>query len=86
VTFPREAPVGSDVDFSVLAREIKLAGGNIKNIALTASFYAAGNGDAIHMTHIALAARREHQKLGRTWERTLPAPPPEGSSPRGTPS
>jgi AAA+ superfamily predicted ATPase len=67
VVFPREAPLAEEVDFEVLAREIKLAGGNIKNIALAAAFYAAGNGRVIQMPHLLQAARREHQKLGRTW-------------------
>jgi len=51
----------------VLAREVKLAGGNIRNIGLTAAFYAADEGRVISMAHLLLAARREHQKLGRTW-------------------
>jgi ATPases of the AAA+ class len=67
VTFPTEAPLASDVDFAALAREIKLAGGNIKNIALAAAFDAASDGKVIRMPHIARAARREFQKLGRTW-------------------
>jgi DNA polymerase III delta prime subunit len=68
VIFPREAPLAREVDFEALAREIKLAGGNIRNIALAAAFYAAGNGRVIQMPHLWQAARREHQKLGRTWE------------------
>lgn len=70
VTFPHEAPVGDDVDFGILAREIKLAGGSIKNIALAASFQAANDGGTIQMKHIAHAARREHHKIGRSWDRT----------------
>lgn len=65
--FPREAPLASDVDFAALARGIKLAGGNIKNIALAAAFYAASDGEAIGMQHLVRAAHRESQKLGRTW-------------------
>jgi winged helix domain-containing protein/ATPase family protein associated with various cellular activities (AAA) len=68
VVFPREAPLAKEVDFDALAREIRLAGGNIKNIALSAAFYAASNGRMIQMAHLWQAARREHQKLGRTWE------------------
>jgi ATPase family associated with various cellular activities (AAA) len=70
VVFPREAPLADKVDFDVLAREIKLSGGNIRNIALAAAFYAAGDGRIIDMPHLWQAARREHQKLGRTWEET----------------
>ena len=68
VAFPHEAPLADDVDFDALAREVKLAGGNIKNIALAAAFYAASDGQMIQMLHLWSAARREHQKLGRAWE------------------
>jgi len=67
VTFPREAPLGEKVDFVALAREVRLAGGNIKNIALAAAFHAASDGKVIRMAHLIRAAGREHQKLGRTW-------------------
>jgi SpoVK/Ycf46/Vps4 family AAA+-type ATPase len=71
VVFPSEAPLGEDVDCGYLAREIKLAGGNIKNIALAAAFYAAVEGGRIRMPHLVQAARREFQKLGRTWHEML---------------
>ena len=67
VTFPRETPLGEDVDFNILASEIKLAGGNIKNIGLAAAFYAASDGGVVRMPHLFQATRREHQKLGRSW-------------------
>lgn len=67
VTFPKETPVDDDVDQKILAEEIRLAGGSIKNIALGAAFYAAGDGGIIRMSHLMQAARREHQKLGRVW-------------------
>jgi hypothetical protein len=65
--FPREAPLGSDVRFDLLAREVRLAGGNIKNMALAASFYAAADGGVVHLSHLLHAASREHQKLARSW-------------------
>ncbi|SDR60360.1 AAA+-type ATPase, SpoVK/Ycf46/Vps4 family [Rhizobiales bacterium GAS113] len=68
VTFPPEAPLAEDVNFAILAQEVKLAGGNIKNIALTAAFYAAAQGGKIRMEDLIRAARREHQKLGRIWD------------------
>jgi AAA+ superfamily predicted ATPase len=71
VIFPEEAPLGEDVEFEVLAKAIKLAGGNIKNIGLSAAFYAAGEGKIIQMRHLIEAARREYQKLGRTWSWTV---------------
>ena len=67
VVFPREAPLGEDVDFGLLAREVRLAGGNIKNIGLASAFYAADDGGVIHMPHVLHAVNREHQKLGRIW-------------------
>lgn len=66
-SFPREAPVGKDVDFATLAREVRLAGGSIKNIALAAAFSAARDGGIIDMPAMVQAIRREHQKFGRTW-------------------
>jgi SpoVK/Ycf46/Vps4 family AAA+-type ATPase len=70
VTFPPEAPLAEDVNFGQLASEIKLAGGNIKNIALAAAFYAAEDAGVVRPSHLARAARREYQKLGRTWNET----------------
>jgi SpoVK/Ycf46/Vps4 family AAA+-type ATPase len=67
VLFPREAPVASDVDFTLLAREVRLAGGNLKNIGLAAAFYAASDGRVIRQQHLVRAVRREFQKMGRSW-------------------
>jgi hypothetical protein len=81
IAFPHEAPVDNDVNFSALARDVRLAGGNIKNIALAAAFYAAGDGNVIGMSHLIQAAQREHQKLGRSWiegERILQTVKPVG--------
>lgn len=65
--FPKEAPLGDDVRFELLAKEIQLAGGNIKNMALTAAFTSAANGGVIGMDQLIHAAYREHQKIGRSW-------------------
>jgi AAA+ superfamily predicted ATPase len=67
VVFPAEAPLSETVDFAVLGRYISLSGGNIKNIALLAAFYAAEANELIQMPHFMQAARREYQKLGRIW-------------------
>jgi ATP-dependent 26S proteasome regulatory subunit len=67
VAFPPQAPLGEEINFDLLARDIRLPGGNIKNIAVAAAFHAAGDGRVIRMAHLLEAARREHQKLGRTW-------------------
>ncbi len=65
--FPKEAPLGEDVRFELLAHEVHLAGGNIKNMALAAAFYAAADGGVIRMGHLIQAGHREYQKLGRMW-------------------
>lgn len=80
LAFPADAPLGRDVDFERLAHEVKLAGGNIKNMALAAAFYAAADGGTIHMPHLAQAARREHQKLGRAWDESALLEPLEAAS------
>jgi SpoVK/Ycf46/Vps4 family AAA+-type ATPase len=67
VLFPPEAPIASDVDFPLLARAVRLAGGNLKNIGLAAAFYAAGDGRVIRQQHLVRAVRREFQKMGRSW-------------------
>ena len=65
--FPPGAPIASDVDFNLLAREVRLAGGSIKSIGLAAAFYAAADGRVIRQQHLVRAVRREFQKLGRSW-------------------
>jgi len=65
--FPEETPVAKDVRFDLLAREVQLAGGNIKNMAVAAAFYAAADGGVVRTEHLIQAARREHQKLARSW-------------------
>jgi AAA+ superfamily predicted ATPase len=63
--FPASAPLAPDVDLALLARQFKLAGGNIRNIALLAAYLAAEEGQTIAMTHVVRAVRREYQKLGK---------------------
>jgi hypothetical protein len=67
VVFPAQAPLDEEIDWGWLAREIKLAGGNIKNIALAAAFYAVSDKSGISQKHVIRAAQREYQKLGRIW-------------------
>jgi hypothetical protein len=62
--WPAETPRADDVDLDFLARQFKLSGGHIKNIALAAAFLAAP-GEAVTMTHLVQAVRREYQKLGK---------------------
>ncbi|MFZ3167956.1 MAG: ATP-binding protein [Candidatus Methanoperedens sp.] len=62
--FPKETPVADDLDFCFLSR-LKITGGNIKNIVLSAAFLAAGDSGVVRMEHIIKATRREFQKIGK---------------------
>ncbi len=68
--FPKDAPVSEDIDYKFLSEKLKLAGGNIKNIVLTAAFYAAEESSEIGMHHIMHAAKREYQKIGKPFLKT----------------
>jgi len=63
--FPEEAPLRNDIDLSFLARQFKITGGNIKNIALGAAFLAADDGSFITMENLIRATKREYQKMGK---------------------
>ena len=63
--FPPEAPLDNDIDFTFIARQFRITGGNIKNIALSAAFLAAQNGNIINMNNIIRATKREYQKMGK---------------------
>jgi len=65
LALPAMAPLDDDVDLLFLARKFKLAGGHIRNIALTAGFLAAADAPRIGMRHLLRATRREYQKLGK---------------------
>lgn len=62
--FPPDTPT-QDLDPQKLAR-LNLAGGNIRNIALTAAFLAADSGEPVQMKHLLQAASRECAKLDRS--------------------
>ena len=65
--FPAKAPVAGPLDFAFLAGQ-KLAGGNIRNVAIEAAFEAAQEGGAagrISMDHIINALKHEFQKQGK---------------------
>jgi len=63
--FPYEAPLAREVDYEFVSEKLNLSGGNIKNIALTAAFYAAEDSCEIGMSQIIRAARREYIKMGK---------------------
>ena len=61
---PPQAPV-KDIDPSLLA-QLTVAGGSIRNIALSGAFLAAEEGDRLQMRHMLAAARTEYLKLERS--------------------
>jgi len=63
--FPREAPLKNSIDLTFMARQFKITGGNIKNIALSAAFLAAENGGNISMENLIRGTKREYQKMGK---------------------
>lgn len=62
--FPANAPLG-DVDLGWLARNLKITGGNIKNISLRAAFMAIERHSVIDMDCLIEAAKREMDKIGK---------------------
>lgn len=63
--WPKATPLAADVDFQLIAQKFKVAGGNIRNIALASAFLAVAEDKPIGMKHLLQAARREFQKMGR---------------------
>ena len=58
------APRAGDIDLAFLARAFKLSGGNIRNIAVAAGYYAADAERPITMRDLIRATQREYRKLG----------------------
>ncbi len=63
--WPANIPLATELDLDFMATQFKLSGGNIRNIALSAAFYAANNGQIVKMEHLVRATKREFQKIGR---------------------
>jgi SpoVK/Ycf46/Vps4 family AAA+-type ATPase len=63
--FPKEAPISGNLDLKFMAKQFKITGGNIKNIALNAAFLATLNGGVINTEHLIQATKREYQKIGK---------------------
>ncbi|MFF7650934.1 AAA family ATPase [Streptomyces sp. NPDC007983] len=61
---PARAPM-KDIDAGRLA-QLTVAGGSIRNIALSGAFLAAEEGDRLQMRHMLAAARTEYLKLDRS--------------------
>jgi len=65
VLMPPDLPHADDLDFDLMAKRFKLAGGNIRNILVSAAFLAATNAESVSMSHLMHGAKREFQKMGR---------------------
>ncbi len=61
--FPMAAPT-EGLDPAKLAK-LRIAGGNIRNIAMNAAFLAADEAQPVRMCHVLAAARSEYAKLER---------------------
>lgn len=62
--FPAETPL-ENLDCDRLA-QLNIAGGNIRNIALGAAFFAAEAGETVSMSHLLHAAQSEYAKIEKT--------------------
>jgi ATP-dependent 26S proteasome regulatory subunit len=62
---PPGVPSEPELDFELLARRFKLAGGNIRNILVSAAYLAASDSGRLGMKHLLHGTRRELQKMGR---------------------
>jgi SpoVK/Ycf46/Vps4 family AAA+-type ATPase len=63
--WPDETPRAPGLDLEFMAHRFEITGGNIRNIALAASFLAAADGGVVSMPHLIGATQREFQKMGK---------------------
>lgn len=66
--FPEETPL-QELDYAFLAQKLRLSGGQIKNVAITAAFLAGGAGESVGMKHILKAYQYELDKYNRPVDR-----------------
>lgn len=64
--WPADLPLAADLDLDALARQWRLSGGHIKNVALAAAYLAAAEGEVLSMRHVHRALQREFAKLGKS--------------------
>jgi hypothetical protein len=58
-------PRGDDLDLEFCAERFELSGGNIRSVAITAAYTAAGSGQPVAMLDLVRSIHREYRKLGR---------------------
>jgi SpoVK/Ycf46/Vps4 family AAA+-type ATPase len=66
-SLPKGLQLGDDVDLTVLAKRLRVSGGSIMNVCVSAASLAYAPGGEIRMEHFAHAAKRELQKLGHQY-------------------
>jgi hypothetical protein len=64
---PEAARLADDVDLPLLAKRLRVSGGSITNVCVSAASLAYAPGGAIAMRHFLHAAKREMQKLGQQY-------------------
>jgi hypothetical protein len=62
---PDRLPRAADLDLEFMADRFALAGGSIRNICLTAAYFAADADSPVEMADLIRATGREYRKLGR---------------------
>ncbi len=62
---PKTAPQSPNIDWDTLAQVYEFSGGEIKNAALRAAFYAADAGKPIDLSHLDRASQAEYRERGR---------------------
>jgi len=63
--FPPDVPREDELDLEFFAKEFELAGGNIRNIIVSAAYRAADNGQMVTKEHLLHGTKRELRKMGR---------------------
>jgi hypothetical protein len=58
-------PRAEDIDLDFCAQAFELSGGNIRNVAFAASYFAAAGNGHVGMPELMRATAREYRKLGR---------------------
>jgi len=80
-SLPKETRLTADVDLPLLARRMRVAGGSIMNVVVSAASLAYEPGGAIAMKHLLHAAKRELEKLGLQYNETDFAPQGNAAAP-----
>lgn len=65
--FPKETPIGAEVDAYTLAQAFELSGASIKNAALHGALLAQSEGCPVGMKHILDGIRNEYGKQGKSF-------------------